>query len=176
MRNARGSVWAAAATALGLVTAAQVPQAASVTELRRFALDDLEGVLTRSGVELDTATSSDGKASLRVTATEPRTVRLFEVTGLEIDNARLIYEARVRTEGVQGQVFLEMWCHFPGQGEFFSRGLDTPMSGTTEWSSLETPFFLRAGEKPDLVKLNLVVEGTGTVWIDDVRLTRRPLQ
>jgi hypothetical protein len=37
-----------------------------------------------------------------------------------------------------------------------------------------TPFFLEAGQKPDLIRLNLVVNGTGTVWIDDIRLLRQP--
>ncbi len=37
------------------------------------------------------------------------------------------------------------------------------------------PFFLQAGQKPDLIRLNLVVAGKGRVWIDDVRLLRQPL-
>jgi len=38
-----------------------------------------------------------------------------------------------------------------------------------------TPFFLEAGQKPDLIRLNLVVQGGGRVWIDDVHLTGQPL-
>ncbi len=38
-----------------------------------------------------------------------------------------------------------------------------------------TPFLLQQGQKPDLIRLNLVVKGKGRVWIDDVRLLRRPL-
>ena len=107
---------------------------------------------------------------------EPTVIRLFETGDIDIEDARLIYQAKVRTEGVQGQVFLEMWCHFPGKGEFFSRGLQSPVSGTTEWTSVETPFFLQKGENPDNVKLNLVIDGTGTVWIDDIRLIKGPLK
>jgi hypothetical protein len=77
---------------------------------------------------------------------------------------------------VQGQAYLEMWCRFPGKGEFFSRALQAPLSGTVEWSSQETPFFLKKGEDPDEIKLNLVVNGTGTVWIDDIRLIKGPLR
>jgi len=65
---------------------------------------------------------------------------------------------------------------FPGRGEFFSRGLDTPLTGTTDWVTEETHFFLKMGENPDEVKLNLVIDGTGTVWIDDIRLLRGPLE
>jgi hypothetical protein len=41
-------------------------------------------------------------------------VRLFEVGDIDIENARLIYQARIRTEGVEGQVYLEMGCLFSG--------------------------------------------------------------
>jgi hypothetical protein len=36
-------------------------------------------------------------------------------------------------------------------------------------------FFLKKGEKPDYIKLNLVIEGKGTAWIDDIGLFKTPL-
>jgi len=150
-------------------------QSAEVTELKSFSLDSMNGIITRSGVEVDKEITSDGNGALKITATEPAVFRLFEVGDIDIENARLIYQAKVRTEGVDGQVYLEMWCHFPGKGEFFSRGLDTPLSGTTEWTTEEIPYFLKEGENPDNIKLNLVINGTGTAWIDDIRLLKGPL-
>jgi hypothetical protein len=151
-------------------------QSQQVVELKRFSLDTLEGLITQSGVQLDKEISSDGKGSLRIEATGPTVVRLFELGDIDVENARLIYQARVRTEGVEGHVYLEMWCHFPGKGEFFSRGLQTPLTGTTDWTTEETSFFLKNGENPDNVKLNLVINGKGTAWIDDIRLLRGPLK
>jgi len=145
-------------------------------ELRHFAVDSMEGIITKSGIQIDKQISSDGKGSLRITAAGPTVVRLFEVGDLDIENARLIYQARLRAENVQGQVYLEMWCHFPGKGDFFSRGLQTPLTGTTDWTTEETPFFLKKGENPDNVKLNLVIDGKGTAWIDDIRLLKGPLK
>lgn len=147
-----------------------------VVELKRFPIDSIEGIITQSGIQIDNAVSSDGNGSLRVTATKPIVVRLFEVGDIDIENARLIYQAKLRTEGVEGQVYLEMWCHFPGKGEFFSRGLQTPLTGTTDWTTEETPFFLKKGENPDNVKLNLVIDGQGTAWIDDIRLVKGSLR
>ncbi len=146
-----------------------------LVELKRFPVDNMEGIITQSGVQIDKQISSDGNGSLRITATEPAVVRLFEVGNIDVENARLIYQAKVRTEGVKGQVYLEMWCHFPDKGEFFSRGLQTPLTGTTEWTTEETPFFLKKGENPNNVKLNLVIDGKGTAWIDDIRLVKGPL-
>jgi hypothetical protein len=147
-----------------------------VIELKKFPVDNMEGIITQSAVQIDKEVSSDGNGSLRITATEPAVVRLFEVGNIDVENARLIYQAKVRTKGVKGQVYLEMWCHFPGKGEFFSRGLQTPLTGTTEWTTEETPFFLKKGENPDNVKLNLVIDGKGTAWIDDIRLLKGPFQ
>ena len=147
-----------------------------VVELKRFPIDNLEGIITQSGVQLDKEVSSDGNGSLKIIATEPTVVRLLELGDIDIENARLIYQAKVRTEGVEGQVFLEMWCHFPGKGEFFSRGLQTPLTVTTNWIAEETPFFLKKGENPDNVKLNLVINGKGTAWIDDIRVLKGPLK
>jgi len=147
-----------------------------VVELKRFPIDSMEGVITHSDVGIDREISSDGNGCLRITSTKPTVVRLFETGDIDIEKARLIYQARLRTENVEGQVYLEMWCHFPGKGEFFSRGLQTPLTGTVEWTTEETPFFLKKGENPDNVKLNLVINGMGTAWIDDIRLLKAPLR
>jgi len=146
-----------------------------VVELKQFPIDTMDGIITRSGVRIDRDISSDGNGSLRITSISPTVIRLFETGDIDVENARLIYRARVRTAHLEGQVYLEMWCHFPGKGEYFSRGLQTSLTGTTEWTTEETPFFLKKGENPDNVKLNLVINGKGTAWIDDVRLLRGPL-
>lgn len=147
----------------------------NATELKHFPINNLDGIITKSGVQFDKEISRDGKGSLRIYAGQPTTTRLYEVKDIDIENARLIYQAKVRTEDVEGQVYLEMWCHFPGKGEFFSRGLQTTLTGTTDWTTVETPFFLQTGENPDYVKLNLVINGKGTTWIDDIRLIKGPL-
>ena len=149
---------------------------ATVTQLQHYSLNDLSGLVAEKYVEVDREISSDGNGSLRITATGPATIPLFEIGDLDIENARLIYRAMVRTEDVNGPVYLEMLCRFPGLGEFFSRDVETPVTGTTEWSAEETPFFLQEGQNPDNVKLNLIIEGTGTVWIDDIHLLKGPLE
>jgi hypothetical protein len=151
------------------------PDAIEAIELRLFALDDTEELITQLGVVIDKQISSDGNGSLRMEVTQPKTVRLFETGDMDIENARLEYQAKVRTEDVQGKVYLEMWCSFPGKGEFFSKGLLQPLTGTVDWVTLKTPFLLKKGEKPDNIKLNLVIDGQGTVWIDDVKLIKHPL-
>lgn len=146
-----------------------------VTTLKTYPITQPLDVLTREVAQLDTIVSSDGNGSLRVHVEGSTTIRLYETGDLDVEKARLTYAAKLRTEGAAGKVYLEMWCGFAGKGEFFSRALQAPLTGTTEWTSQETPFFLQQGQNPDNVKLNLVIEGGGTVWIDDIRLLRGPL-
>ena len=51
-----------------------------------------------------------------------------------------------------------------------------PLTGTNDWKYKSTSFKLKAGENPDIVKLNLHVSGKGTVWIDDISLLKRPVE
>jgi len=148
---------------------------AQPVELKHFALNSLEGVRATTGARFDRQTSSDGKGSMRVDADGPMVVPIFEITDVNIEKAVLIYQASVRSEKLEGTAFLEMWVRLPGKGEFFSRGLDHPITGTANWMTAATPFFLQAGQKPDLIRLNLVVQGKGRVWIDDIHLMRTPL-
>ena len=100
-----------------------------------------------------------------VSCTTTQTFRLCELPHPEVEQCTLTYRARLKTEGLVGRAYLEMCCQVPGWGEFFSRGLNDTLSGSTDWATCQTPFFLEAGQKPDLIRLNLVVEGQGKVFI-----------
>ena len=173
MRSARPFYRLAALLVMAIPTVTLCQNGAII---KQFPIDGTEQILTRAGVTFDREMSSDGNGSLRVEASEVRTVRLLELPVVGIDNTRLIYRAKIKTSGVVGQVYLELWCVFPKLGEFFSRGLNQAVSGTKDWTTVETPFFLRKGEKPELLKLNLVVNGKGKAWIDAIEVRQAPLE
>jgi len=104
-----------------------------------------------------------------------QTVRLFEVPDPAVEDCVVLYRAKLKTKDLKEPAFLEMWCRVSGRGEFFSRGLDNTVTGSNDWASYEIPFFLKKGERPDLIKLNLVLKGAGKVWIKDVQLLKGPL-
>ncbi len=162
-------------TAIALLAGCSQASSA-VIGLKHYPIQDLKGVLTRSDVALDPEITSDGNGSLRISVDQASTIHLYETGDLDVENARITYQAKVRTENVEGRAYLEMWCQFSGRGEYFSRDLNSPLTGTVDWSAEEIPFFLKKGENPDNIKLNLVVEGKGTVWIDDIRLLQAPLR
>lgn len=133
--------------------------------IRRFSTADL--TLSRDSVTVE----DDGWL---VDAPEQQVVRLFEVAEPVIENCLLAYRATMKCADLQGRAYLEMWCRLPGRGEFFSKGLAQAIQGTTEWASYEVLFRLKKGQRPDLIKLNLAVEGRGRIWLKDVELSSTP--
>jgi len=129
--------------------------------IRQFGPSDKP--ITADGVSADSP-------GWRIESRGPSTVRLFEVPDPGIENSLVTYRAQMKTENLQGGAYLEMWCRFPGRGEFFSKGFHHRVKGTNDWASYEIPFYLKKEQRPDLIKLNVVLEGSGTVWLRAVEL------
>lgn len=136
-----------------------------------LSLDDIANVSPK--IERDAKVKIEGKSAIKITTRWPTTVYLGQVTGLSVSNARLLYKAKVKSD-LQGTAFLEMWAHFKGQ-QYFSKGMNDVVSGKTEWKTIQTPFLFQQGQKPDKITLNIVINGTGTVWVDDIVLSKEPL-
>jgi len=124
--------------------------------------------ITQSGIRAE-------QGGWRIDTTEKQMIRLFEVESPAVEQCLLTYRAELKAEALKGRAFLEMWCRMPGRGEFFSKGFHQAVSGTANWARYEIPFYLKKGQKPDLIKLNLAVEGSGTVWLRNIELLRTPL-
>lgn len=124
-------------------------------------------------ISRDGVSAADG--AWKIDCREPRTVRLYEVADPGVEKCVLTFRARLKTVDLEKGAYLEMWCRFPGRGEFFSKGIHQKATGTSDWASYETPFYLKQGQRPDLVKLNLVAEGKGAVWVREVELLQTPL-
>jgi hypothetical protein len=142
------------------------------TELRHLPIDDLNGIITQSGIQLDKAVSSDGNGSIKIEAAGPVSIQLYNIEDIHVEDTQLIYEAKIKSEGLSGQAYLEMWCVFKDKGEFFSQGFNSAIAGTKDWQTIKTVFLLRKNEMPDQIKLYVVVNGVGIVWIDDIHLLK----
>lgn len=149
-----------------------VSSVALADDLMKLSLDDASSIGTT--IQTDLEVKTEGKGSIRITTKHPTTVCLGEVIDLDIENAELIYKVKVKSE-LDGIAYLEMWAHLGG-GQYFSKGMNDPIKGKSDWKSLQTPFIFQKGQKPDKVILNLVINGTGTVWVDDLVLSQSPLK
>ena len=140
--------------------------------LKQLSLDDATALgLT---IQNDYREKTEGQGSIKITTKWPTTICLEEVVGPNVTNAMLVYQAKVKTD-LEGLAFLELWAQI-ADGQYFSRGMNNPIAGQSDWKLIQTPFVFREGQKPDKVTLNLVINGKGTVWVDDVRLSKEPLR
>jgi hypothetical protein len=141
-------------------------------DLRKLTLDDASVIGTT--IQTDTQVKAEGKGSIKITTQWPTTICLGEVDRLDIENAKLVYKAKVKSD-LDGTAYLEMWAHVGGS-QYFSRGMNDVVSRKTEWKIIQTPFLFQKGQRPEKVTLNLVINGKGTVWIDEIVLSKQPLQ
>lgn len=141
-------------------------------ELKRLTLDDAS--LLGTTIATDSENKYEGLGSVKITTQWPVVICLGEVSGIDIENTKLLYQAKVKCENLEGSAFLEMWCDVDG-GQYFSRGMDSVVTNTMDWKSLETLFLLKPQQKATKVTLNIVINGKGTVWIDDIVLTKESL-
>lgn len=146
------------------------------TQIKHFAINKPGEIISKDKVVFDAEESIDGNGSIRVNASGKRTVaRLFRLSDINLENGKLIFQAKIHTKNVVGRVYLEMWCEVNG-GEYFSRSIQPGLTGTLDWKTVSTPFIFKEGQNPDIVRLNFVVEGEGTAWIDDIKLFEAPLK
>jgi hypothetical protein len=151
---------------------ALVASSTHAEELKKLNLDDASAIGTT--IQTDTQVKAEGKSSIKITTQWPTIICLGEVTGLDVEDSKLVYKAKVKSD-LEGTAFLEMWAHVGG-GQYFSRGLNDVVSQKTDWKIIQTPFLFQKGQKPDKMTLNIVINGKGTVWIDDIVLHKEPLK
>ncbi len=141
-------------------------------DLKKLNLDDASKIGTL--IRTDTQIKTEGKGSVKISTKWPTTICLAEVAGLNVENAKLLYKADVKSD-LDGTAYLEMWVDIGG-GRYFSRGMNDVASQKTDWKKIQTPFLFQKGQKPEKITLNLVINGKGTVWIDNIVLSKEPLQ
>lgn len=124
--------------------------------------------LTRESVRVE-------NESLVLESDENKTVSLYEVKDPPVQQCILTYRAKAKPEEVVGRAFLEMVCRFPKQGEHRARGLESAVTGSDEWTAMETQVYLAAGQKPEHLTLNVVLQGPGKVRVRDVEVLATPV-
>ena len=111
-------------------------------DLKKLDLDDASAIGTT--IQTDIQVKAGGKASIKITTRWPTTICLGEVASLDVENAKLLYRAKVKSD-LDGSAFLEMWAHVGG-GQYFSRGMNDVVTEKTDWKVIQTLFFSKKGK------------------------------
>ena len=163
MKIIRALARAAIVSAVVVVPATSAAAATPIVDWDRT--PPLSGTVVHSTVRIDSP-SRGGSFPLAVIEHPP------------VDGVGYAIWGKVRYTGVQGAGFLEMWSVFP-EGRFFSRTTDTDgpvarITGKSGWRTFELPFRIQGGAPPSRLEVNLILPGTGTVWIDSLQLIGYP--
>ena len=145
-------------------------------ELAHFPLSD-GAIPAGADAVFDPNVSQDGGGSLRVETDQGGSLRLYVLDDLGIVQGAVVYTGFLRSSGLNGQAMLEMWCQ-PAEGDAaFVRSAAQSVAGDSDWTPQEIRF-----SRPELcrnpvsIELNVLIQGAGTVWIDDLRLWSIPLE
>jgi hypothetical protein len=143
-------------------------------ELAHFPLSE-GAVPVGADAVFDPEISRDGGGSLRVESREGGRLRLYRLGELGPVSGRLLMTGFLKSRDLEGAAFFEMRCRPAVGNEAFVRGVAGRVEGSSDWKPTQMGF-----SRPDLcsnpvsVELNVVVDGSGTIWIDDLRLWNVP--
>lgn len=119
---------------------------------------------------VEVITSDGGTSVFKITNPPTQRTILFQIDNPEISSEKIAYKTKIRPENLEGEAFIEMLCYFKNKGEFFSRALTEKITGTDGWKETETYFHFTDGLKPESIRLNVIIEGKGTVYVDTIFL------
>jgi hypothetical protein len=145
-------------------------------EITTLPITDLRGVVTAPGeaIVFDAETSYDGNGSLRMVSAGPSLIVLYVVEQIDAQNAILSYQARVKTQGAKGRVFIELRVNVPEKGTFQSLAEQYALTGDSDWVMQEANFWLGPGEVPSRLYLMINIEDAAVVWVDDIHVLKTP--
>ena len=144
---------------------------ARAEDLHRFSLD--HAYVASPKIESDSQIKMEGENSLKISTNSGTIVNIGQLGPLSVENHTLVYTAKVKSD-LEGRAYLEMWVTVDGR-RYFSRGLNSTVGQQSGWKTIQTPFIFQKGQSPEKVELNIVIQGHGTVWVDDVRILKEPL-
>jgi len=155
---------------------ADAPERAPV-QIAHFPLSE-NRVPAGADAVFDPDVSQDGGGSLRVaTGEQGGRLRLYRLEDVGSVEGSLLYTGFLKSQDLRGAAFLELWCH-PAEGNpAFVRGVPRRVAGTSDWKPQELAFSRpETCHDPVSVELNVVIQGAGTVWIDNLRLWDVPVE
>lgn len=129
---------------------------------------------------LDTGVSADGKGALKIASYTPgkKVVPMYVVKSVNTgERRRLAYRALVSTGDIRGQAYLQLAVKLAGEETpaISENRVQAIRSATSpQWVQLETAYFIPPGKTVEEARLNFVLDGLGTAWIDDLKLYKTP--
>jgi hypothetical protein len=159
--------------------AAEAPPGAvrAPIEIAHYPLN-ADAVPSGADAVFDRDVSQDGGGSLRVvTGEDGGRLRLYRIDDVGPVDGALLYTGFLKSQDLQGMAYFELWCHPADGNPAFVRGVARRVEKSSDWKPQELSFSQpETCTDPVSVELNVVIQGAGTVWIDNLRLWDVPVE
>lgn len=152
--------------------------AGSAELVRKVVWKDLAAKDGLAGGVVETTGADAGHLKVAHSEEAKITVPLVTLSKPGITELKYILKGRIKYQDVQGKSYLEMWSHFSEDRSFFSRtmgdrGAMGVLTGNSDWRYFILPFNNSSDMPgPEKLVVNLVLEGSGTVWFSDLELNQ----
>ncbi len=143
-------------------------------DIQTFNCDTLDGLLTEGVATVDAQNPAEGTGSLRFAVAQPVTLPIFEIK-LPGDGAKFTLAYKMKVKDFSGDAYGQMDVNYSSGGKQSLNNYQTAMGATTDWQQRELTYTVQRGQKVGSIVLSLILNGSGTVWLDDVHLIRAPL-
>ena len=143
-------------------------------DIQSFNCDSLDGILTEGVATVDTQNPAEGAGSLKFSVAQPVTLPLFEIK-LPGDGAKFTLTYKMKVKDFSGDAYGQMDVNYANGGKQSLNNYQSAMGATSDWQPRELTYTVQRGQKVSSIVLSLILNGSGTVWIDDVHVIRAPL-
>ncbi len=168
------SVLVLAAVAVCVVWAGCSKKVEPPKEIQFFNCDTLDGVLTEGSAVVDTQDPAEGTGSLKIAAAQPVTLPLFEIK-LPGDGAKFTLQYKMKVKDFSGDAYGTMEVNYASGGKQSLNNYQSALGATSVWQQRELIYTVQRGQKVSSIVFSVILNGSGTVWVDDVHLIRAPL-
>jgi hypothetical protein len=139
--------------------------------LGTFSCHDLSQAKTL--ISVDKTVTADGNGSIKVEAAQNALVTVADQKDLSVAKDNTLWcTIKVKCAGVKQRAYLEMWCEVAEGKRAFSKGLDQTLHGDSEWTEIHLPMMVNGDFTVSRALVNVVIEGPGTVWVDQVTFAK----
>lgn len=139
--------------------------------LGSFSCDDIAQVKTL--ISVDKQTTADGNGSIKVEAAQSALVTIADQKNLSVPKDNTLWcTLKVKCAGVKQRAYLEMWSEVAEGRRAFSKGLDQVLIGDSDWREIRLPMMVNADFTVSRALVNVVIEGPGTVWVDEIKFSK----
>lgn len=167
------TVAAAAALALAATVACD-KKAEPPKQIDFISCDDTERILSSDLVTVDKASAAEGAGCLKMVVDQPTTLSLaeFKFPG---EGAKYTVQFKMRVKDFLGDAYGQMNVNYASGGKQEIKNYQNAIGATSDWVPMELSWVVQKGQKVDSLTLYAILGGSGTVWVDEIRLIRAPL-